>query len=443
MATLCKRGGAKSPGYEIQFFDASGKRLTIYLGGRRYNERTAREVKEVVEELVLCRDNPSLMPRKSTLKRIDEFPEEIRQKLAGAGLVKVAPTYTVAELWDAFLKQKTDVKNSTMTIYGAAHERFFSFFKGGELLADLTSAMMQRWKTYLRTDIARERSRERGLAESTVAGTLTKAKAVFNWAVRIGWIETSPLTGVGRGSFVNPEKDRFILADEYIRLLGCCPCQEWRTILALARYGGLRCPSELLRLRWSDVNWEHSRFYVRSPKTEKHAGMGARVVPLFPEVRVELERLFFQEDSEGLEFVINRYRSADTNLGTQFGRIVQMAGVQPIPRPFDNMRASRSTEIYNEYGAKLEEEWIGHSSKIAKDHYLQVREMDYERAAGKVTNRAALTECVDSEKCVESCGEKLDFPAPQTKFPAVFPAAGSEIDRHGSEVKKSEGAVNP
>jgi hypothetical protein len=106
------------------------------------------------------------------------------------------------------------------------------------------------------------------------------------------------------------------------------------------------------------------------------------VVPLFPELRIELERLFESDSSEGAEYVITRYRDPErTNLGTQFGRIVQLAGIEPIKKPFNNMRASRSTEIYNEFGAFLESQWIGHSAKVAKDHYLQVREEDFEKAS--------------------------------------------------------------
>ena len=36
--------------------------------------------------------------------------------------------------------------------------------------------------------------------------------------------------------------------DEYAKLLDACPNQEWRTIIALARVGGLRYSSELQRL---------------------------------------------------------------------------------------------------------------------------------------------------------------------------------------------------
>lgn len=150
----------------------------------------------------------------------------------------------------------------------------------------------------------------------------------------------------------------------------------------MARIGGLRAPSEVLQLEWTDINWEKDRFYATSSKTEHHKGKEGRFVPIFPELRIELKNLLLKEESEGKEFVVNRYRDPErTNLGTQFARIVKAAGIEPIKRPFDNLRASRSTEVYADYGAFLESKWIGHSTKIAHDHYLQVRDEDFERAS--------------------------------------------------------------
>ena len=301
----------------------------------------------------------------------------------------VPKSHTVKELWEAFTSIKTGIKEATVKTYDDTHRRFFQFFDPSDELSELTADQMKQWKEFLRTKAPRARTKKTGLAESTVAGTISKAKAVFNWAVNAGWLEKSPLDGVGRGSFVNKENDRFITMDEYRRLLDACPCLDWRIIITLARIGGLRCPSELLRLRWTDINWERNRFYVTSSKTDRYAGKEGRLVPLFPELRQELERLFFDQ-AEGTEFVVNRYRRPKQNLGTQFARIVKMAGIEEIKRPFDNMRASRSNEIYAAFGAFYESVWIGHSSKVARDHYLQVREEDYARAVSDWTNPPAV-----------------------------------------------------
>jgi integrase len=65
---------------------------------------------------------------------------------------------------------------------------------------------------------------------------------------------------------------------------------ELKLVLMLARFAGLRVPSEIKGMRFSDVEWEADKFYVRSPKTEKHKGGEGRYVPLFQQVRAGLKR---------------------------------------------------------------------------------------------------------------------------------------------------------
>jgi integrase len=169
--------------------------------------------------------------------------------------------------------------------------------------------------------------------------------------------------------------------EEYAKLLAACPNQEWRTIIALARIGGLRCPSELQLLRWSDIHWTQNRFTVHSPKTERHKGHDQRVVPLFPELRTVLEQHYSQVETEGNEFVIEHYQRTSWSFSQPVQAIVKRAGLGTIIRPFDNMRMSRSNEIERRYGSKKESLWIGHSERVMMKHYLVLEDEDYLEAA--------------------------------------------------------------
>ena len=64
----------------------------------------------------------------------------------------------------------------------------------------------------------------------------------------------------------------FLSREDSEKVLAACPDAEWRLIFALSRFGGLRCPSEHLALRWGDVDWEHNRMTVHSSKTEHYEG---------------------------------------------------------------------------------------------------------------------------------------------------------------------------
>ena len=370
MATLIHRKTGKTDGYEIRFYDPHGRQLSIYLGGRRYGKQTADELKKIVEALVYYRDNAIDTPSKRVLTWLESTSPEIREKLAAVGLIVIPKTHSVSELWDSFLEQKTG-KDSTLEQYQIAKARFFDYFKETDQVTDLTKESFAQWKSELLTR----------LKPATVASQLKHTKTVFNWAVKQGWIEASPLDGVGRGSFVNRSRDRIVTMDEYHRLLDASPCQDWRVINSLVRIGGLRCPSEVVVLRWEDVDWERNCFYVRSPKTEHHEGKEGRIVPIFPELKAELEVLFSEPASKDREYVINRYRDPRQNLGTTFAKIVKRAGIPEIPRPFDNMRMTRSNEIYNRFGAFIESEWIGHSGRVRQDHYLMIQDSDIDEAS--------------------------------------------------------------
>jgi Phage integrase family len=138
-------------------------------------------------------------------------------------------------------------------------------------------------------------------------------------------------------------------------------------LFALSRFGGLRCPSEHLALKWTDFDWERSRFRVDSPKT------GVRWVPIFPELRPFLEEAF-DAAPEGAVHVINGYRDPKQNMRTRLERILRKAGVDAWPKLFHNLRASRETELTENHPIHVVCAWIGNSALIAQKHYLQVTE---------------------------------------------------------------------
>lgn len=385
MATLTRK---KSGCWSIQFDQPGERRKTITLPSR-FTEDAAKEMRNVVTKLLYFQENG--LDYRTEDKRLRTWIETaspiLRDKLANHELITIPKRITTKELWDGFLTQKNDVVESTYKTYRYAEHRFFAFFDRNIDLRELTSEHFERWKSFLKTEY-QSPVNGKPLVEATVTGTLTKTQAVFNWATqKKKYLEVNPLNGVKKGSYKNKEKDRYITMDEYYRLLDVAICQEWRVIFALARIGGLRAPSEVLGVRWSKVDWENNRFtFFDSKRKDKDGNPVERTVPLFPELRVELEALYERDREMTPEFVINRYRDPKTNLGTQFVKSAKAAGLERIPRPYDNMRASRSTEIERKYGPKVESEWIGHTQETARRHYLMVTEDDFTKAMNWKTN---------------------------------------------------------
>lgn len=73
------------------------------------------------------------------------------------------------------------------------------------------------------------------------------------------------------------------------------------------------------------------------------------------------------------------------NLRTQFER----AGLSAWPRLFHNLRSSRQTELSESFPAHVVCAWLGNSEVIARDHYLQVTEEHFAKAAQKQAHQLA------------------------------------------------------
>ena len=347
---------------------------TIHLGGQRYNKKTAVQLKGIVENLLYYRRNSIAVPDKATEHWLKVAPECIRSKLAKVGLITVIESKTCQQLWDTFLEHKTGIKPKTVKAYNECRTHFFKAFLKTEAIETITPERLLKWKATMLTTHA----------VASVAGYIKNLGAVLRWAVNTQkWLPENPLEGIERGSFVNDDNNQTLSMADYSKLLEACPNQEWRTIIALARIGGLRCPSELQQLRWSDIYWAKNWFLVRSPKTEHHDGKDRRVVPLFYELQTELKQHFSLDSTKGNEFVIQGLQGTAWNLHEAFQKIARHAGLGTIERPFDTLRTTRSHEVFERWGAEKENAWIGHSEAIRKKHYKgQFSDEAFAEAAG-------------------------------------------------------------
>ena len=228
MATLTTdRRSGKIVGYNVQWCEDKQRR-TIYLGCTMFNRKTAERLKDVIERLLHYRRNPDTVPDKQTMHWLQHAPAEIRAKLTKAGLIEVEEAKTCQMLWDTFLEHKVDLKPVTVKSYQGSRKQFFNHFSGTETIDKITPTRLIDWKDSM---LAKH-------AEATVAKELKNTKAVLSWAVKQKWLTENPMTGIPQGSFRNDAKDRIITMDEYRALLGSCPNQERRVIIALARIGG-------------------------------------------------------------------------------------------------------------------------------------------------------------------------------------------------------------
>jgi integrase len=365
----------------ILFFDATGERRPIYLG--RMSKRDAHEIKNRVEEIVNAAILGQALER-NTAEWVAKIGNPVHVKLAAAGLV--APRdpsdkkqMQLAALLDSYIAGRTDVKPRTRINLVVCRARLVEFFGADKPVDAVTTADAKDWEIWLK----------KRYAKGTIGRTIKRAKQFFQAAIDRELISKNPFGKIKPPSQVNESRKFFVTLETAQTVLDACPDAEWRLLFALSRFGGLRCPSEHLALTWSDVDWERNRFRVVSSKKEHLEGEGVRWVPIFPELRPYLDEAYDQAP-DGARFVIHRYRDGDKNFRTRFMRILRRAGLEPWPKLFQNLRASRETELAEAYPIHVVCAWMGNSSLVAQKHYLQVTEEHFAKAAADSAPDSAL-----------------------------------------------------
>lgn len=365
MASISDDGNGRK---RILFVNASGDRKAIRLG--KVSIKTAETVCTKMEAL-----NAAIIANtpidRETAAWLSKIGDDLHAKLAAVGLAEPRSTSaaTLAEYVAGYRQHRADVSRGTSTNYGIVANRLLAFFPGTTSVRSISESEADRWLVWLKTEYA----------GPTVSKSVKVARQFWVQAIRDGVATVNPFAHLRTPSEVNTARAYFVDRTTFARVLEACPDAEWRLLLALARYGGLRTPSEPLTLTWPDVNWERDRFRIVAPKT-KHDDGGERWIPLFPELRPYLEEAFDLAEP-GAVHVITRCRDANINLRTQLTRICRRAGVKTWPRLFQNLRASRETELAETFPIHVVAEWLGNSPKTALAHYTQTTEDHFRQAA--------------------------------------------------------------
>jgi len=294
----------------------------------------------------------------------------LEKRLAKLQLLSVPESATVKGWTDRYIASRPDVKELTRDKYRQCQRQLVTFFGNDRSIDSINAGDVDEFRAQMVS---------RGLSENTVRRRLSRARQMFAAAIRARLIDENPFSHLPVKVKGNRKRFHFVSREDYERLIDACPDTDWRVITSLVRIGGLRSPSEVLPLTWADVDWARERLRVRSEKTAHHDFGDERIIPLFPELADEL-RAAYELAGAGTVYIINRYRSSRQNLRTTFNKIVQRAGLKVWPKPFVNMRASRAIELVAEFPQHICTAWMGHSARVAAEHYLQVRDEDFDRA---------------------------------------------------------------
>lgn len=377
----------------IQFVASDGSKRTLRLG--KVSRKQADAFKVKVEAVIAANITGSMDDE--TSRFIAQLDEKMHSRLAAVGLLKsrepVGAT-TLGPFIDSYITGRTDIKPNTLIGLGQARRNLVAFFGESKRLADISAGDAEEYGRYLLGK----------LSANTARRLCGRAKQFFRFAVRKRIIADNPFAELESNVRSNPDRQFFIDRATAQEVLDYCPDAEWRLLFSLSRYGGLRCPSEHLALKWADVDWDRGRLRVPSPKTEHIEGRASRIIPLFPELRKPLMEVFEQAEP-GTEYIITRYRAANVNLRTQFQRIIKRAGLEPWPKLFHNLRASRQTELADTLPGHVVSAWLGNTEAVAKAHYLIVTDAHFALAVPPEPSNEKATQNPTPQPAVSSRGE--------------------------------------
>jgi len=359
----------------ILFVAPDGSRKAIRLG--KIDRKSAESICRHIETLLSSKlSGEPIKPTTATW--LKETGDTLKKKLAAVELIDAPKRAGLGEFLRSYVLNRPDVKPATVVIWSHTCRNLCAFFGDDKPLRKITAGDCDQFKASLTTQ---------KLAPATVAKRLNFARTFFHVARKHKLIDENPFSEVKIPTANVSLRQRFIDRGKVQRLFDVAN-PTWRTIIALSRFGGLRCPSEVLSLEWRHIDWERNRITVPSPKTDRYEGKESRILPLFPELRPFLVEAHELAGPAQSHVVGGKYLEASNgpkgwiscNLRTQFERIVNRAGLEPWPRLFHNLRSSRETELLESFPVHVVAQWMGHDAKVSLKHYAQTTDDHFDRA---------------------------------------------------------------
>jgi integrase len=416
MASLCKD---KNGWYSVQFYAATNLRRKITLGTK--NERTAGRTLEKIELLIRAKQFGQALEADSLawLQKISGTELEAKLKkanlfsggpLAGSPEAIRASAPSLGDFLTGYIEMRKGLKLWTIKNMKTAGNLLIAFFGKDKKVSEITPAEGETFFHHLTG---------KGYAKATISRAMRRAITFFKFAQKSQFVLDNPFQGIKLPKQTNKSRMAFIDRATIDKLLDQCPNNFWRLVISLARFGGLRIPSELRELTWDGVDWAAGKLKVISPKTAHIEGGEFRWIPLFPEIKIYLEDAW-ETAAEGEKHIFPSLRDPGVNLRQGLGRIIDKAGLSKWPKLFANLRASRATELASIYPQRAISDWLGtssissngnsqdalaesasvmgHTPKVSHEHYQQTLDIHWQMACADPSTKSVSGLQIDGAK---------------------------------------------
>ncbi len=248
------------------------------------------------------------------------------------------------------------------------------FFNNTDI-KDIKSSMIMQWQNSL------------DYASKTILNYRSVLNMILEMALADEIIERNPL------SSIKPPRKNITIPDYYnldeINLLIDGANGQFKNLLEFAFFTGMR-PSEIIALKWSDINFDDSLIKVSKRIREKiedmPKGYKERVIDLLPRAKDALER---QKDiSAKYEYVFvtqynKRYNTPDT-FDVQFKKLCTHLEIR-VGRFYDTKHSFSTLMLENNMNETWLTQQLGHTNiSITRKHYIGKIKPDFTNLNSKI-----------------------------------------------------------
>ena len=348
------------------------------------NKTQASFVADHLERLKIAAETATQPPADS-IRWARAVSPRIRIQLGKWGLIDFGAAAelprTIGDYSAFYLAGRKDTKPTTIARWKNVRAKLLEHWPASASVASVTPGDCDRFAAAMR----------KRHKPSHAGKLIADAKQLFEAACRDRLIEENPLAGIDCSAPHDRARESYITPEAANELIAAAD-PFYAALIAIARFGGVRVPSEPLALRLVDVDWATGRISIPACKTP------ARVIPIFPELRPHLEKLW-QLAPPGSVWLFDRARkSANTQWRKSIGDLITKTGQTPWPKRFQNLRASCQTDLEKQFPESVVNYWIGHDKQIGRKHYFRINDGHYAAALGMVAGMVTAPPTADTPR---------------------------------------------
>jgi integrase len=355
-------------GFRIQFVGGDGKRRAIRMrSGSTRSQTEAVKVKVAALATAIVAGHP---PEDEVTRWLNAKCEpELYGKLVKAGLAKARESAMLKGwLGKCIEGKRLELKPKSIKKLEQTQAKLLAHFASTIHLRKITSAQASEWREFLIRS---------GISIASVKIHVGNAKTMLAEAKTRGIIAENPFAHLTGGSTASTNQ-RYVTPDDWERVLAKLHGAQWRLLFGLARWGGVRIPSETYNLTVSHVDWDRGRLTVESPKTERHAGKEKRIVPISP----KLMRLLKVRRDEMGENDVYLARRRGGQIYRTMTLAIKRSGVESWDDMYQTLRRSCEQEWALTFPQYVISNWAGHGILVSGKHYVNsVPDEHYDKAA--------------------------------------------------------------